>query len=64
MHPLSTPWKHQKTVKFSDVFKGERKNGLGTNELRDECSLMIIIQGVCVCMEIGVGGALVTWNKF
>ena len=22
MHPVSTPWKHNKTLKFSDVFKG------------------------------------------
>ena len=22
MHPFSTPWKHQKTIRFSDVFKG------------------------------------------
>ena len=22
MHPFFTPWKHQKTVRFSDVFKG------------------------------------------
>ena len=28
------PWK-QKTVRFSDVFKGQRKGALGTNELKD-----------------------------
>ena len=33
MHPLSTPWKHQKTVRFSDVFKGY-KGAFGTNGLR------------------------------
>ena len=22
MHPFSIPWKHQKTVRFSDVFRG------------------------------------------
>ena len=22
MHPFSTPWKHQKTLRFSDVFRG------------------------------------------
>ena len=27
------PWKHQKTVRFSDVFKGLRKGALGTNGL-------------------------------
>ena len=32
MHPFSTPWKHKKTVSFSDVFKGQRKGALGTNE--------------------------------
>ena len=34
MHPFSTPWKHQKTLRFSDVFRGERKGALETNELR------------------------------
>ena len=34
MHPFSTPWKHQKTVRFSDVFRGQRKGALGTNGLR------------------------------
>ena len=32
-HPLSTPWKHQKTLRFSDVFRGYRKGALGTNGL-------------------------------
>ena len=33
MHPFSTLWKHQKTIRFSDVFRGYRKDALGTNEL-------------------------------
>ena len=33
MYPFSTPWKHKKTVKYSDVFKGLRKGALGTNGL-------------------------------
>ena len=33
MHPFSTPWKHQKTVRFFDVFRRERKGALGTNGL-------------------------------
>ena len=33
MHPVSTPSKHQKTVTFSDVFRGQRKGALETNEL-------------------------------
>ena len=34
MHPFSTPWKHQETVRFSDVSGGrERKGALGTNGL-------------------------------
>ena len=28
------PWKHRKTVRFSDVFRGKRKDALGTNGLR------------------------------
>ena len=31
MHPFSSPWKHQKTVRFSEVFRGKRKGALGTN---------------------------------
>ena len=33
MHPFSTPWKHQKTVRFSDVFREQRKGALGANGL-------------------------------
>ena len=33
MHPFFTPWKHQKTLQFSNVFTGERKGALGTNGL-------------------------------
>ena len=33
-HSSPTPWKHQKTVKFSDVFRGYRKGALGTNGLK------------------------------
>ena len=33
MHPFSTPWKHEKTVRFSDVFREQRKGALGTNGL-------------------------------
>ena len=34
MHPFSTPWKHQKTLRFSDAFMGWRKGALGTNGLK------------------------------
>ena len=33
MHPFSIPWKNQKTLRFSDVFRGFRKGALGTNGL-------------------------------
>ena len=33
MHTFSTPWKHQKTVRFSEVFRGYRKGALITNGL-------------------------------
>ena len=29
MHPFSTPLKNQKSVRFSDVFRGERKGCIG-----------------------------------
>ena len=31
IHPFSAPWKHQKTVRFCDVFRGYRKGALWTN---------------------------------
>ena len=34
MHPFSTPWKHQKTFRFYNVFKGQRKCVLEANGLR------------------------------
>ena len=33
MYLFSIPWKHQKTVRFSDVFRGSKKGELGTNGL-------------------------------
>ena len=33
MYPFSTPWKHQKTLRFVNVFRGWRKGVLGTNGL-------------------------------
>ena len=41
MHPFSTAWKHQKTLRFSDVFRGQRKSALGTNGLRKNCLLVL-----------------------
>ena len=35
MHPFSAPWKHQKTVRSSDVSRGYRKGILGTKALID-----------------------------
>ena len=32
-HPFSNPRKHQKTLRFSDVFRKYRKGALGTNGL-------------------------------
>ena len=29
MHPISTRWKHQKTLRFSDVFRGLEKGCIG-----------------------------------
>ena len=33
MHLFSNPWKHQKILRFSDVFRGQRKGALGTKGL-------------------------------
>ena len=36
MNLFSTPWKYQKTLVFSDVFRRWRKSALGTNALREK----------------------------
>ena len=36
MLSFPTHWKHWKTVRFSDVFRGPRKGALGTNGLKGE----------------------------
>ena len=33
MHPFFARWKHQKSLRFSDVLRGLRKGALGTNGL-------------------------------
>ena len=33
MHPFPNPGKHQKTVRFSDVFRRQRKGAMGANGL-------------------------------
>ena len=33
MQPFTTPWKYQKIFRFSNVFRGQRKDALGTNGL-------------------------------
>ena len=39
MHPFSTPWKHQKTFRFSDVFRGYWQGALGTNGLKGSINM-------------------------
>ena len=38
MHPFSTHWKLQKSIRFSEVFKGLRKSALATNDLMSATS--------------------------
>ena len=39
MHPFSNPWKHQKTLWFSDVFRVMRKGALETNGLKKRVTI-------------------------
>ena len=34
IYPFSNPWKHQNTLRFSDILRGYRKGALGTNGLQ------------------------------
>ena len=54
MHPFSTPWKHQKTLRFSDIFRGQKKGALGTNGLMDyQIHLQHIVRTDLVVVENG-----------
>ena len=53
MHPFPTPWKHQKTYQFFNVFREEGKGTLGRNEL--VISLKLTIAGT---------GTLIYWPEF
>ena len=44
MHPFYTPWKHQITLPFSDVFRGYTKDALGTNELSSSLLKLNLLQ--------------------
>ena len=44
MHPFCTPWKPQKTSRFSDVFTGYRKGALGTNGLSNTLWKLYLIK--------------------
>ena len=48
---FDTPWKHQKTVRFSDVFRGERKCALGKNGLTQDISHSVLIQKLKTCYK-------------
>ena len=41
MHPFSTPWKHMKTLQFSDIFRGYRKGAYGMNGLNGGSFLVV-----------------------
>ena len=61
MHPLSTPWKHQKTFRFSDVFRGYRKGALGTNGLKYGYCVMVIGKWFWRCSDCN-GGSVACRN--
>ena len=48
MQPFCTPWKHQYTLRFSDVFRGYIKGALGTNGLRDSWTFFITLMIICL----------------
>ena len=46
MHPFSVPWKHQKTLRFSDVFREVEKGCIG-NEWVNNCEQMHSSLRIC-----------------
>ena len=60
MYPFSTPWKHQKTVRFSDVFRGKRRGTLETNGLMDLTSNHVLKQSIQMtkCLKLSTSGKL------
>ena len=53
MHSFSTTWKDQKTVRFSNVFKGYRKGALGTNGLKIIWIFVLSFNSLRVFLKLG-----------
>ena len=51
MHPFSTPWKHQKTVRFSDIFRGWKKGALKTNGLIERYPRKFLFQRTAFSLQ-------------
>ena len=49
MHPFSTPWKHKKTVRFSDVFRGVEKVCIGNEGVNGAINVRVVL---CITYRI------------
>ena len=58
MHTFSKPWKYQKTVKFSDIFRVKRKGALGRNGLK---CWSITIYMIGIHPHIGLPRNFLSW---
>ena len=52
IHPFSSTWKHQKTLRFFDVFRGWGKGALGPNGLKVASFRIFYFCRVCLPVKI------------
>ena len=64
IHPFSTLWKHQKTVRFSGFSSGQRKIVLGTNGLKIIFSLVKKDPVIQYCLHISRKSHLYSSQSF
>ena len=64
IHPFSTLWKHQKTLRFSDIFKRWRKGALRTNGVKIKLPSWDNYYSVSNCRGIKQGRGVANPDKF
>ena len=70
MHPISTLWNHQKALRFSDVFREQRKGALWINLFKSKSAIgygnpniLIDITSFKLCMLFGFSHEMFCWEQ-
>ena len=67
MHLFSTPWKYQKTLWFSDIFREQKKGALGMNGLTRFIPMITTLHDIKIDLFLKINltiGRLTTRKKY